>query len=261
VFALEKPPVVEVWLAFDFDPNDNKREWDLELVRRYVQQYSGDLPKLEAMHEKKIEFHETSPTELPKVVSHTVELKQVRISDNAKSRFLLVADDRIAYHVLKSADGYPGYSAVRRETSSKLSDYIELFQPARIRTMAIHYVDIVDIPRPRDGKIDMADYFIGSADLPENPFGTIADMSIQFVVQCPVDEGPLILQLQSLPAPNESNVIRFRMDWHKRSVGVNSIDLSQVFARLDVAHDYMRRCFWASLTERTLDLFEPIDED
>ncbi len=259
--VFKKPPVVEVWIAFDFDPNENKREWDLELVQQYVQQYASDLPKLEAMHEKKIEFRETSPTELPKVVRHTVALKQVRISDNAQSRFLQVADDHIAYHVLKSTAGYPGYSTVRDETAGKLRDYIELFQPARVRSAAIHYVDIVDIPRPPDGKIDMADYFIGSADLPENPFGAIANLSIQFLVQCPVDEGPLFLQLQSLPAPPESNVIRFRLDWHKHAVNVNTLDLTQVFARLNVAHDYMRQCFCASLTPRTLALFEPIDND
>ncbi|MCY2991332.1 MAG: TIGR04255 family protein [Planctomycetota bacterium] len=256
-----KPPVVEVWIAFDFDPNENKREWDLDLVQRYVQQYVGDLPKLEAMHEKKIEFRETSPAELPKVVRHTVALKHVRISDNNKSRFLQIADDHIAYHVLKSAEGYPGYSTVRKETAGKLQDYIELFQPRGIRSTAIHYVDIIDIPRPPDGKIDMADYFVGSADLPENPFGAITDLSIQFLLQCPVDEGPLLFQLQPLPAPKESNLMRFRMDWHKQSAGVNTADLPQVFSRLDVAHEYMRQCFVASLTERTLALFEPIDED
>jgi uncharacterized protein (TIGR04255 family) len=259
--ALKKPPVVEVWIAFDFDPNENKREWDLELVQQYVQRYAADLPKLEAMHEKRVEFRETSPTELPKVVRHTVALKQVRISNSAKSRFLQVGDDHIAYHVVKSADGYPGYATVREETAGKLNDYIDLFQPTRIRSTAIHYVDIIDIPRPADGTINVTDYFVGSADLPENPFGPIAAMAIQYLVQCPVDEGPLFLQLQSLSAPSESNVIRFRMDWHKQSVNVNTIDLPQVFARLDVAHEYMRRCFWASLTERTLALFESIDKD
>jgi hypothetical protein len=77
---------------------------------------------------------------------------------------------------------------------------------------------------------------------------------------CPVDPGPLLLQLQAIPSPPESNVFRFRMDWHKQCSAVNTLELSQVWSRMDVAHDYMRQCFLASFTQRTLELFEPVAE-
>ena len=41
----KKPPVVESWISFDFDPNENKRGWDMELVTRYAQQIRLYSPK------------------------------------------------------------------------------------------------------------------------------------------------------------------------------------------------------------------------
>ncbi|NLY01645.1 MAG: hypothetical protein GXY83_36625 [Rhodopirellula sp.] len=68
VIKFRKPPVVEVWISVDFDPNENKREWELELVKQYVERYETELPKLEAVHEQQIQVQETSPQALPKVV-------------------------------------------------------------------------------------------------------------------------------------------------------------------------------------------------
>jgi uncharacterized protein (TIGR04255 family) len=261
VVKFKKPPVVEVWIAFDFDPNERKREWDIDLVQQYVQRHASELPKMEMTHEKELQFQETSPTSLPKVISQRLQLKQVRIFNDDKTRVLQIGDDQISYHLVASPKGYPGYDQVREETIGKLRDYLELFHPTAIRSAAIHYVDIIDIPRPPDGKIDVRDYFVAYADLPEEPFGTVADVVARFVVVCPSDKGPMVLQIKTVTAPTESNVIRFRMDWHKQCTDINSLDLAEVCRRLDVAHEYLSQCFLASLDQRTLALFDPSDED
>jgi uncharacterized protein (TIGR04255 family) len=261
VTQFKKPPVVEVWISFDFDPNENKREWDLELVTQYIEPYKTELSKVEAVHEKQIQVKETSPTDLPKVVGQQVRLQFVRLSNEYRSRLLQVGDDHLSYHVSKKGDDYPGYQKVRNETQLKLEDYIKVFQPSRVRNATLHYLDIIDIARPADGKIDLDDYFNISTDLPEKPFGLTATFTFQFQAICPVDEGPLLLQLMPLPAPPASNVFRFRMEWHKLSLDINTLDLPQVFSRLDVAHTYMTKCFLASFTKRTLEMFEPIVEN
>jgi uncharacterized protein (TIGR04255 family) len=257
----KKPPVVEVGISFTFDPNEKKREWNLQLVQEYVQKYSSQLPKLEVLREQQIEVQESSATELPKVVSRQQKVRAARIFNEDKSKVLQVFDDKTSFHILKTESGYPGYSAVRDEALQMLGDYVELFQPARIRNAAIHYVDFIEIPRPPEGKIEVADYFVGSADLPESTFGLIADLSVQFVIACPVDPGPLVLQLMTIPSNEASGAMQFLMNWQKECVGLNSLDLAAVRVRLDVAHDYLTACFAASLTRRTLDLFEPIAED
>jgi len=48
---LGKPPVVEVRISVDFDPNDNKRQWDLGLVQQYARLCEAEFPRREAPHE------------------------------------------------------------------------------------------------------------------------------------------------------------------------------------------------------------------
>jgi uncharacterized protein (TIGR04255 family) len=261
VTQFKKPPVVEVWVSFDFDPNENKREWDLNLVKKYVEHYKTKLPKIEVMQEKQIQFKETSPTDLPQVVSQEVRPILFRLSNEIRSRVVQLGDDHLSSHVLKIGDDYPGYQKVRDETQQRLEEYINIFQPSRVRNATLHYLDIIDIPLPENSKINLVDYFKTSIDLPEEPFGLTNTFSIQFQVACPNDKGPLLLQLMRIPAPLESNVFRFRMEWHKLSLDINTLDWPQVFSRLEVAHNYMTECFLASFTRHTLDMFEPIEEN
>jgi uncharacterized protein (TIGR04255 family) len=230
------------------------------LVKQYVELYKTELPKLEAVHERQIQVEETSAQALPKVVGHQVRLQFVRMSNEKRTRVLQIGDDQLSLHMLKEEGVYPRYLTVRGELQRKLEDYARVFQPSRIRDVTLHYLDIIDIPLPADGKIELRDYFVPTTDLPEVPFGLIASFDYRFQVTCPVDPGPLLLRLQTLPSPPETNVIRLRMDWHKQSSAVNTLDLAQVWCRMDVAHEYMRQAFLASFTQRTLDLFEPVAE-
>ncbi len=255
-----KPPVVEVWISIDFDPNENKRQWDLGLVQQYVRLCEAEFPRLEALHEQTIQVQETSPTDLPKVVHKDVRLQSVRLWNGPRSRMLQLGDDQFSFHVLKSADDTPGYSKVREAAEPKLEEYVRVFLPSRIRHATLHYLDIIEIPRPITGTLNLKDYFPQAVDLPEVPFGPLAALNHQFQVMCPIDDGPLFFRLQNLPSPPEQNVFRFRMEWHKQSADVNTLDLPQVWKRMDVAHDYMWDCFNAALSPATIDLFEPIDE-
>ena len=252
VIKFRTPPVVEVWISIDFDPNENKREWELELVKQYVEKYEVELPKVEAVHQQQIQVQETSSQALPKVVGRQYE---------ERSRVLQIGDDQLSFHVLKTDDAYPGYHVVRTELENKLEVYEQVFQPTRIRNATLHYLEVIDIPRPESGKIELGDYFRASIDLPEEPFGPTAGFAHQFQVMCPVDLGPLFVQLQAIPSPPDSNVFRFRMEWHKQSSNVNTLDSTQVWTRMDIAHEYMRKCFRAALTERTIELFQPVREN
>jgi uncharacterized protein (TIGR04255 family) len=261
---LKKPPVVETWISFDFHPNENKRgsnlAKNLPVVQEYVRQYATELPKLEAIHEKQIQVQETSPTDLPKVVSQEVRLQSVRLTNEARSRVLQLGDDRLSYHVLKTDEGYPGYTTVRAEAQQKLEDYIRFFQPSGVRTATLHYLDIIDVPCPAGSTINLADYFRMATDLPEQPFGMTSAISFQFQAVCPVDPGPLLLQLQTIPAPPQQRGLRFRLEWHKLSTDVNTLEFAEIWRRLDVAHRYLTECFQASLTQRTIELFDPVEE-
>ncbi len=256
-----KPPVVEVWISVELDPSESKREpLDAQRVQEYARCVEGEFPILESLHETKFTFEEKSATDLPKVTDKDVRLKSVRLWNNDRSKIIQIDDDQFAFHVLKTPEDTPGYSKVCEAAQPKLKEYVEVFQPTRIRHATLHYLDIIDIPHLASGNLNLKDYFPYAVDLPEEPFGPISALNHQFQVICPVDEGPLFFRLQNLPAPPEQRVYRFRLEWHKQSVDVNTLDLSQVWTRMDVAHDYMWDCFNAALSPSTLELFEPIHE-
>lgn len=256
-----KPPVVEVWISLEFDPNENKQQFDLELVERYLEPYQDELPKREVARERELTVVQTSPTDLPKSLQIKDRVQHIRQWNENRSRMLQVGDDQLAFHLVKVDEDTPGYSKVREAAEPKLESYVGVFEPSQIRNATLHYLDIIDIPIPDSGKIELQDFFPHAADLPESPFGLTEAFVQQFQVACPVDEGPLFVRLQNHPAPTEDQVIRFRLEWHKQSSAVNSLDLSQVWQRMDVAHEYMRRCFREVLSPATLNLFEPLPED
>lgn len=257
----KKPPVVEVWISLDFDPNEKKQEFDLELVNQYLKPFREELPTREVQREREFTMQANSPNELPESLQITDRIQHFRQWDKSRSHMLQVGDDKLSFHVLKTANETPGYSKVRQAAEPKLEAYVEVFQPSRIRHATLHYLDIIDIPMPNSGKIDLKDFFPFASDLPESPFGTIAALVQQFQVTCPVDEGPLFMRLQTLPAPKEQSVLRFRLEWHKQSSDVNTLDLDEVWQRMDVAHGYMWDCFTTALSPATLESFEPFQEE
>lgn len=261
MIRFKKPPVVGAGISFDFDPKENKVKWDLELLQSYVRRHESELPKIQTVQQKQIQVDDTLSSELPKVIKHEVQLQFVRLWNQPQSRVLQLGDDHLSFHLLKSEEVRPGYSQVRTEVQPKLEDYIRTFEPTGVRSATIHYLDIIEIPRAEDREIILTDYFIPAFDVPDSPFGTMIAFSFQSIMDCPVDKGPLSLQLQAIPTPPTSAVFRFRMEWHKECVEVKTLDLTQMWARMDIAHKYIRDCFLAACTTRTLELFEPFEED
>jgi len=135
----KKPPVVETWITIEFDPNENKQQWDLELVQKYVRQFQNELPKFEATHEKTLQVEEVSSTDFPEVIDAKIQLKFVRLWNESRSRMLQVGDDQLVFHVLKCDEGPPGYSKVREAMAPKLEEYLQVFQPTQIRHAMLHY--------------------------------------------------------------------------------------------------------------------------
>lgn len=256
---LGKPPVVEVWISFRFDPNEKKREWDIGQVRRFIDLHNTELPKLEAIHEREVNIEEGLPTELPRVLSRRVSVKAVRIFNESRTRILQIRDDEISVHMIRAGADYPGFLHLRDEAIAKLRSYMEVFQPVAVRSASLHYVDLVEIPSPENQTIELTDYFITFTDLPAKPFGLVHNLAVEYTVNCPVDSGPLVLKMSSLPFSEA--MFRFRLEWHKYIADVGSLEIEKIVARLNSSHDYLRDCFWASLRSRTVDLFEPIPEE
>ncbi len=81
-----KPPVIEVWISLDFEPNEKKQHFDPELVKQYLKPFREELPRGEVRREREFTMQTNSPNELPETVQVTDRIQHFRQWDEARSQ-------------------------------------------------------------------------------------------------------------------------------------------------------------------------------
>lgn len=214
-FKLRKPPVVESWIAFDFEPNPNKVEWDGKLASELADSLSDRFPHKEYRWRSEIQIETPQPGQLPvsKVSKHTLDT--IHIRNEESTRIFQIADDRIVFNQLKADGDWPGFENLLDESLELLTQYNQFFHPSSIKLAALHYVDIVEISPSQDGLVQLDDYFNLVRELNLSPFGLIASYKTEYMTICPHDNEPLIIALQTISPSQNKKAIRFRLDWNK----------------------------------------------
>jgi len=254
VAKLKKPPVVEVWLAIDIEPNPDGLPWGPPLAEEFLRKYRDEFEFVEVEHSQQVRV-EQSGKGLPHVVEQRIELQRVKAFDQSRTHCLQVARDRVAFNSLRSGTDYPGYEKVYQEAEEKFAHYLHVFRPLSIRSASICYVDIINIPLAGKSSIELSDYFEIGSDLPADPFGPMTQYSVQAVLNCPYDKGPMVMTFRSLPG--RPDFMRFYLECQKQCLSIDGIDLDVVRSRLQVSKDYVSDCFQKSFKPRGWQLFEP----
>ncbi len=262
---LGKPPVVESWIAFDFEPSPNKVEWNGELANKLADSLSDRFPQKEDRWrtEFSIEILKAGQQPVSKKTKNIFD--SVRIQNEESTRIFQIADDRIVCNQLKADGDWPGFDNLLDESLDLLTQYSQFFCPSGIKCAELHYVDIVEIPPPendvsaQDEVVELDDYFELVRELPQTPFGLIASYKTEYVVICPQDKEPLVISLQTIPPPPEKNAIRIRLDWNKKCRKIDFSSHDTIREGLQKNHSFMAECFRASFTDKALELFEPED--
>lgn len=257
---LRNPPVVEVGLDFHFDPDPDKQPWDLPVAMPFVEQFQDSFPHVEVVRAEEIRVEKRSPQGLPERLSGKISLDHVKAHDEGERRRLEVGNDRMGYRLLRCGGQYPGFSSLLEQALPKLKRYVEHFRPTGIRRTALSYLDIVKIKMARDEGVELEDYFRLGIELPQDPFGLVGG----FVLQLLLPKSPRADEIQLLFAtePSEqSGVLRFRMHWRSICDNIGTLEDEALCQRLRAAHEHLRKCFFASFTEKGLHLFDPIAPD
>jgi uncharacterized protein (TIGR04255 family) len=254
---LLKPPIVQIWVEFLFDPNPNNSS---EIVQSLLGEFSAEYPKIEIEHADTLEFHQVSPKELPKVVGRESAISHLRLRDEKGTKWIHIQPNYLVCSFLRLGDSYPGFSALSKDAVSKLQRFIELCKPLKVRHAAIHYVDRIDVPvHPTNREIQLSDYFTLGLDLPSDSFGNQLSYLMRTTLRPTDGTGLLDLQLQSEVLAADATSFRFRMDWHKYCPYDGEIGIDAIESDLRRAHESVMNCFRAAFTERAWKLFEPVE--
>lgn len=254
--SLKNPPIVEMWIEFDFEPNPSGA---VQPAVQFLQEYADQYPKLEILHEDRLEFRQVSSQQLPQVVGRQVSIKHIRAHDEEGTSWLQVTPNQLVCSFLRRGEKYPGFDSLSKESLAKFTRYVALCSPVKLRNAAIHYVDAIDVPAPASGEIRLADYFALGLDLPADPFGDQLSYLVRTTLRPPDGTGSLEIQMQFDSFDQEQHLFRFRMDWHKFCPYDREADPVPVGAKLKDAHESVMRCFRAAFADRTWQLFGPQD--
>ncbi len=251
--TLQKPPIVEMWIEFTFEPWPKSSPGTAVV---FLQRHAGEYPELELTQEGWLEFREVPSRKLPEVVSKTVAIKHIRARTTDGSRWLQLTPTQLVCNFLKLGDSYPGFAALSAEAVAKLASYVEACRPTKLLGAAIHYVDVIDVPVPEAGEILLRDYFTLGIDLPD-VFGLQGDYLLKTAASPRDGTGPLEIQLLHDIQAARKEALRFRMDWHKSCPYNKDVQPGAILALLQAAHASVMGCFRAAFTERAWQLFSP----
>ena len=252
----DNPPVVEAWIAFDFEPQTDKTAWDKEQINAFAKAHSDDFKRMDAIIKEEYSLERTSEKELPRITNRRHIIDVARMFNDDDTRIRQLGEDRIAYNLLRKAgDKYPGFPVLLNEAIAYLNQYVNFFQPSSVKLATIHYMDIIDIPLTGEPLV-LTDYFEFIPDIPQETFGLTIGYALAFVTKCPFDEAPLQTSLTLVPPPNKST-LRVRLEWNKTCPKVNFQDEEEMKVDLMRSKDFMVKCFERMITDKTRALFGP----
>jgi len=254
---LGKPPIVERWLSFDFEPNPSKTVWDGKLANELADSLSLEFPGREHIWAQQIRVTHAGPG-TPVQPEFLVRLDCVRCANASSTELFQIRDDQIAYNRLRGDEEWPGFNPFLDRALHLLTEYRQMFQPAKIIAAVLHEVDIVEIPLTPDGQIQLDEYFSLIKDLPETPFGLIQAFASQYITIAPHDREPLTISLQQIPVEPGAKSLQFRVEWDKKCSSLDFSSEESIRSGLNTNHDFMLNCFeHAFSTTKCWDLFEP----
>jgi uncharacterized protein (TIGR04255 family) len=255
---LENPPVIQTWIGFRFSPSPKKKEWDRINAFEFLSRYRESLEHIEALYDETVHIEQVSLHHSPKV-KREIALNRIRARDEASSRWLQIADDQMVFNVMRQGQASLNYSVIRDESLAKFDDYVAFFQPSFVDRIELHYVDLIEIPKPQSGKLNMEEYFKLRVEVPDE-FGATWHFALRAFLLPTEQEEIVEVRFQSeIPEP-DSEFYCFRTDWHCTSINIRSLERSDLAKRLDSAHAQLLKCFRESVTELTWDLFKPVKE-
>ncbi len=163
------------------------------------------------------------------------------------------------FNITSGGADYPGYPYLRDEAVAKLADYIAHFRTEAVRHAELHYVNLIEIPRPHDGNIKIEDYFKLRLEFPDT-YGPASHFSLNVLLGTDIPDDILEVRIRSELTNEEADRNRFRSDWHIRCAKIASTESSVLRCRLDAAHDCLVKYFRDSVTDLTWELFKPSEE-
>ncbi len=254
-FKLGKPPIIEAWIRATFHPTDAPDAWEWTGTFEFLESFAPELDTIESLPEPPRVERVKKKGKRHQELQFTLEPRYFRVRNADRSKIVQVGKtDLLVSRMRTDAAAYPGFTEVLRSFEEILKRFTQSIGARAINTIELHYVDLIQIPLPADGRITLSDYFQGMGEPKSSPFGETWQLSWSANLIPPDSSDTAQIAFQTMPAEDQS--VRFRVDWHRTTRMTPSSEHS-VRSQLTAAHKYLKSCFHSFCLPRTWELFEP----
>lgn len=248
----KNPPVIEAWIEFEIDLTEENTSWDKETSLAFIRNSFPDFTETEFrafLGDVKVDLQnmQSAPSKLI--------IDRVRAFTKEKDRCIQVGRNVLVFNQIKKGP-WPKFEKCRDQAFDVLAKYMAFRQLGKLRTVALHYRDIVQIPKNSKNIIQLDDYFTICPKVPEDKFRSLSHF--RFAMELPdfCEQARIILSMQDVPAPMNSEAhYRFVMDWHLTpKQEITDVDIGRKW--LDEAHNVNYDAFVAAFTKKGVALFK-----
>jgi uncharacterized protein (TIGR04255 family) len=265
-WRLARPPLIEAWVEFHFESAAATDTWSAGAIDEFLSRFADQAAHRDRFVTRQLAFEDPLPpggTGSSVVHVRTEDrLVRVRACNASRTRWIQVARDLLVYNLARHGTEYPGFDSLRDNALAVLAAYCERFQPQFVREAVLHYTDLVDIPAPKQGMINLPHYFSLFPQTPDAFSGVMAQFAQQVIIRpCADREDTVLIDFRTEIAPSDKDTYRFRMDWHCTCSRIDTLDLAIIGHRLGAIRSCVRGMFRECFKEPAWISFQPTAED
>jgi uncharacterized protein (TIGR04255 family) len=262
-YELRKPPVTEAWIEFKFSVSEEHPAWDEVTGKEFIERAYGERFKTKQFigrQEMTFEAKEGRPS----LREARLVFERVLAANADEDRYVQAGRDQLIYNIVRKQQCWPEYSALRDEALDVYGQYVLFAKPSGLQTLALHYRDVVRIPLPATGSLDLSRFFTVCPDAPSGAFGSVSNWAIDLTLPYACKDATLRLVIRDDPPAHGSEPAgiteaMFRMDWHAFANRTVGLEPQLVREWLEAAHEELLTAFKAAFTQECWALFEPTE--
>jgi uncharacterized protein (TIGR04255 family) len=254
---LRNPPVVEAWIEFHAQGSDARETWPQGLDS-FFGEIRTEYPDIEKQVQEQFQVVERSPGGMPVKLAFAGELRRVRAFDQPRRRCVQVGRDTLVVNLIKGNEGYGGFEVLLPLAIAHFERFVRVFQPVSIKEAALHYTDLVRVPREPAVSARLEDLFRIGVQVPDEGTWPLKRVAVDISVSLPgelAEPDELVIGFRREAPVSSVSEDRFRLDWHVVCRDVETLSVDVLGKRLTQAHDGVRQRFRECFTEHTWSLF------
>lgn len=254
---IRNPPIVEAWIEFHAQGSETEETWPSGLDR-FFGEIAGEYPTIERQVQETYQVVERAPDGTPAQIAVQGELSRVRAFDGPRRHCVQVSRDTLVVNLLKGDGPYEGFDRLLPAAMGQFGRFVQVFRPRSIMWAALHYTDVVHIPRAPGAASRLEDYFRVGVQVPDDQTWVLGRIAVELSVSLsasPSEPDELVIAFRRQPPDPGVAEDRFRVDWHAICAQLDTLSSEVLRARLTKVHGALRARFRECFTDRAWALF------